>query len=54
MAELQQIVEKMEEGDLDIDNLTSQLKRAQQLIKLCKDRLTKTDAEIRKILDGED
>jgi exodeoxyribonuclease VII small subunit len=35
---------------LDIDQMAEQLKRAQQLIKLCKDKLTKTDAEIKKIL----
>lgn len=50
IAELEQIVRKMESGELDLDTLTTQLKRAQQLIKMCKDRLTKTDAEIQKIL----
>ena len=49
-AELQGIVRKMENDELDIDALTNQLKRAQQLIKLCKDKLTKTDEEIKKIL----
>ena len=33
-----------------IDQMSEQLKRAQQLIKLCKDKLTKTDEEIKKIL----
>ena len=50
MAELQSIVHKMENDELDIDQMTEQLKRAQELIKLCKDKLTKTDAEIKKIL----
>ena len=50
-AELQTIVQKMESDELDIDQMTDQLKRAQQLIKLCKDKLTKTDEEIKKILD---
>ena len=49
-AELQTIVRRMENDELDIDQLTDQLKRAQQLIKLCKDKLTKTDEEIKKIL----
>ena len=48
--QLEDIVEKMENDELDIDSLTKELKRAQQLIKLCKDKLTKTDAEIKKIL----
>ena len=44
IAELQSIVHKMENDELDIDQM------AEQLIKLCKDKLTKTDAEIKKIL----
>ena len=46
MAELQDIVRRMENDELDIDQMTAQLKRAQELIKLCKDKLTKTDEEI--------
>ena len=49
-AELQSIVNKMENDELDIDQLSEQLKRAQELIMLCKDKLTKTDEEIKKIL----
>lgn len=49
-AELQAIVRKMENNELDIDQMADQLKRAQELIKLCKDKLTKTDEEIKKIL----
>ena len=44
----------MENNELDIDSMSEQLKRAQQLIKLCKDKLTKTDEEIKKILADED
>lgn len=50
IAELQAIASKMENNELDIDQMAEQLERAQQLIKLCKDKLTKTDAEIKKIL----
>lgn len=49
-AELQSITRKMENDELDIDQMSEQLKRAQELIKLCKDKLTKTDEEIKKIL----
>jgi exodeoxyribonuclease VII small subunit len=49
-AQLQDIVRKMENDELDIDQMSEQLKRAQQLIKFCKDKLTKTDEEIKKIL----
>ena len=53
IKELETIVRKMENDELDIDSLTDQLKEAQRLIKLCKDRLTKTDEEIRQILENE-
>ena len=49
-AELQTIVRQMENDELDIDQMAEQLKRAQELIKTCKDKLTKTDEEIKKIL----
>ena len=34
-AELQSIVSKMENDELDIDQMSEQLKRAQQLIRFC-------------------
>ena len=49
---LERIVQQMERGDLDIDQLTEQLKEAQRIIKSCKDKLTKTDAEIKQLLEG--
>ena len=51
MATLEQIVARMENNELDLDTMSEELKKAQQLIKLCKDKLTKTDQEIRKILN---
>ncbi|WP_278817961.1 exodeoxyribonuclease VII small subunit [Leyella stercorea] len=54
MRQLEGIAAKMENGELDIDSLSEQLKIAQKLIKQCKDKLTKTDEDIRKILGSED
>ncbi|MBR7017986.1 MAG: exodeoxyribonuclease VII small subunit [Prevotella sp.] len=54
MRQIELIVAKMENDELDIDEMSEQLKTAQQLIKLCKDKLTKTETEIQKILsEGE-
>lgn len=53
IEELEEIVRKMENGQLDIDSLTEELKKAKTLIKACKDKLTKTDEEIKKILEEE-
>jgi exodeoxyribonuclease VII small subunit len=51
VRELEQIVRQMENNEFDIDQLSEKLKRAQMLIRLCKDKLTQTDEEIKKILD---
>ncbi len=53
VQELEEIVDKMENDELDIDQLSEQLKRAKTLVKLCKDKLTKTDEEIKKLLEEE-
>lgn len=50
MQQLETIAKRMESGQLDIDSLSEQLKTAQQLVKQCRERLTKTDEEIKKIL----
>jgi exodeoxyribonuclease VII small subunit len=46
LAQLETIVRKMEADELDIDEIAAQLKTAQRLIKLCRDKLTKTEAEL--------
>lgn len=51
VEQLEQIVRKMENDELDIDSLTDELRKAQELIKLCKAKLTSTDAEIKKMLE---
>lgn len=49
--ELEEIVRSIESGLLDVDALTEKVKRASELITFCKERLTKTDAELQKVLD---
>ena len=49
--ELEEIVSAIESGKLDVDALTEKVKRASELIAFCKERLTKTDEELQKILD---
>lgn len=50
--ELETIVQRLENNELNLDEMSSELKRGQQLIKFCKDRLTKSDEEIKKILEN--
>ncbi len=49
--ELEKIVSAIESGELDVDALTEKVKRASELIAFCKEKLTKTDEELQKILN---
>ena len=49
LAQLETIVRKMEQNEYNIDELAAQLKTAQRLIKFCKDKLTKTEAELKSL-----
>ena len=51
VRQLEAIVDKMERGELDIDSIAAQLKQAQELVKLCKQKLKRTDDEIQKLLN---
>ena len=53
VRQLEKIVDKMESGELEIDSMAAQLKKAQELVKLCKDKLKRTDADIQKLLEKE-
>ena len=52
IKELEEILVRIENGDLDVDILTEKVKKASELIKNCKDKLYKTDKEIKKILEN--
>ena len=48
--ELQQIVSEIEEGQISVDELSEKVKRAAQLIKICKTKLSSTEEDVNKIL----
>jgi exodeoxyribonuclease VII small subunit len=50
--ELQQIVREMEEGEIGVDELSIKVKRASELIKICKTKLSSTEEDVSKILKG--
>ncbi len=50
MAELEKISSQMENNELEIDQLTEKLRRAQELIKLCRGQLVNIGQEIQDIL----
>lgn len=52
MAQLEKLAREMEAGEVPIDILAAKLKEAQQLLAFCKDKLTKADEEVKKLLEG--
>ena len=50
MEQLEKLARDIENGDIAIDQLATKLKEAQQLLQFCKDKLTKADEEVRKLL----
>jgi len=49
--ELQSIVEDIENAEINIDDLEAQIKRASELLKICKDKLYKTEKSVLKDLE---
>jgi len=50
ISELELIVTEIEQGEITIDTLSEKVKRASELIKICKDKLTATEEDVSKIL----
>lgn len=51
LEEIEAIVEEIENETVDVDVLSEKVKRAAYLIKHCREKLRKTDDEIRKVLE---
>ena len=50
-AELEKIVALIESDELDVDQLSTKVKRASELVAFCKQKLSETDSELQKILE---
>ena len=50
LAEIEAIVERIESNNSDIDNLTNDVKRVAELLKICKAKLRDTEQEVENIL----
>lgn len=48
--ELQNIVREIERGDILIDELSEKVKRAKELINVCKSKLGDTEKDVNKLL----
>ncbi len=53
MQRLETIVQGFEQNTLELDQLTAQLAEAQQLIKMCNDKLQQVETDVKQILNNE-
>ncbi len=49
--ELNKILKDLQSEDIDVDELTDKVKRALELIKICKEKIEKTELEVKKIIE---
>lgn len=54
VEEISNIVIEIEDGNVDIDELTTKLKRAKKLFEFCKNKLTETQKAIDTLLEDEE
>ena len=53
MAEIEKIMAKLRNESIDVDTLAAEVKRASELIEMCKQRLRTTEEEVRKLFNDE-
>jgi exodeoxyribonuclease VII small subunit len=51
VKEIEEILELIEQGELGVDELAERVTRVTTLLKICRDRLYKTEEQINRILD---
>ena len=54
IKKLEEIIEKIENEEIDVDELSGQVKEAVTLIKDCKSKIEKAELEVKKVVDGFD
>lgn len=47
---LKAIISKMENGQMQIDELSENIKQAEQMISFCKDKLKKVEVDVEKLI----
>lgn len=51
ITELEGIVEELEAENIDVDTLSEKVKRAAELIRICRSKLYKTENEIKVVIE---
>ncbi|MDP8213510.1 MAG: exodeoxyribonuclease VII small subunit [Candidatus Zapsychrus exili] len=52
MKRLEEIVEKIENEEIDVDELSCAVKEAVSLINVCKEKIQKAEMEVKKVVDN--
>ena len=52
IKKLEDIIEKIENEEIDVDELSDKVKEAVTLIKVRKDKIEKAELEVKKVVDG--
>ena len=52
VTRLEEIMGKIQSGKIDIDELAGLLKEAQELVKLCREKIYTVDEEIKSLTEG--
>ncbi|HEC43573.1 MAG TPA: exodeoxyribonuclease VII small subunit [Bacteroides sp.] len=52
MIEIEEILERIESGELDVDDLTDKVKKVASLLDVCKTKLKTTEVEIQKVIES--
>ncbi|MDR1332762.1 MAG: exodeoxyribonuclease VII small subunit [Tannerella sp.] len=50
-TKLHALMDEIAQGEMDIDLLSEKVREASRLLKLCQEKLRKTDEEVKKILE---
>lgn len=48
---LEEIIERIENEEIDVDELSDKVKEAVELITTCKERIEKAEMEVRRVVD---
>ena len=54
IEKLEEIIGKIENEEIDVDELSNKVKESVTLIKMCKDKIQKAEMEVKKVVDDID
>ena len=52
LEKLEDIIRRIENEEIDIDELSEKVKEAAGLVKICKDKITKAEVEVKEVVES--